>query len=170
MSQGILKLFVKNYILRKPILKFMNVIFGIFGKKFILKHFMHRTIPKRCVLGVFWPAQYVSEVYFTRRRLLLTLLTFFYGYIAFGCIYTLLTLKNKTKKKKKFKFTNSYILGIHSRMVFLLISAKNRETFILTLILFFHFPIKLVLSNYGPFSWSASHIFFFIRVHLKFIL
>ncbi len=66
------------------------------GKK-ILKHFMHRTIPKRCVLGVFRTAQYVSEVYFTWRRLFLTLLTYFYGYNAFGCIYILLTLKNKTK-------------------------------------------------------------------------
>ncbi len=34
----------------EKILKFMNL---IFGKKLILKHFMHRTIPKRCVPGVF---------------------------------------------------------------------------------------------------------------------
>ncbi len=43
----------KYCILRKTILKFMDLIFGIFEKKFILKHFMHRTIPKRCILGVF---------------------------------------------------------------------------------------------------------------------
>ncbi len=24
-------------------------------------------------------------------------------------------------------------------------------------LLFFHFPVKLVLPTYGPFSWSASH-------------
>ncbi len=40
----------------------MNLIFGIFKKKLILKHFTRRTILKRCVLGVFWTAQYVSEV------------------------------------------------------------------------------------------------------------
>ncbi len=89
---------------------------GFLGEKLILIHFMHRTVPKRCVLGVFWTAQYVSEVYFTRRRLLLTLLTYFYEYNAFGCIYILLTLKNKTKN---FPFTNSYTLGIRSWMVFL---------------------------------------------------
>ncbi len=44
---------VKNSILIKTILKFMNRILGIFGKKLILKHFMHRTIPKKGVLGVF---------------------------------------------------------------------------------------------------------------------
>ncbi len=43
----------KNCILRKTILKFMNLIFMIFGKKLILKHFVQRTIPKRRVLGVF---------------------------------------------------------------------------------------------------------------------
>ncbi len=43
----------KYCILRKMILKFMNLIFGIFGKKLIFKYFMYRTIPKRCVLGVF---------------------------------------------------------------------------------------------------------------------
>ncbi len=58
---------------------------------------MHKTISKRCVLGVFWTAQYVSEVYFARRRLLLTLLTSFYGYNTVGYIYILLTLKNKKK-------------------------------------------------------------------------
>ncbi len=79
-------------------LKFMNLIFGIFGKKLILKHFMYRTIPKSCVLGVFWTIQYVSEVYFIRRSLLLTLLTSLYGYNDFGCIYILLTLKNKKQK------------------------------------------------------------------------
>ncbi len=90
--------------MRKTILKFMNLIFGIFVKKLILKHSMHKTIPKKCVLGVFWTAQYVSEVYFTWRRLL-TLLTSFYVYNAFGCIYILLTPKNK---KKKNSFTNLY--------------------------------------------------------------
>ncbi len=135
----------------------------IFGEKLILKHIMHRTIPKRCILGVFWTAQYVSKVYFTLRRLL-TLLTSFYGYNAFGWIYILLTLKNN---KKKLPFTNSYILGICSWMVFLSISAKNQRTFILTWILFFHFPIKLVLPTYSPFSWSSSHfqlIFQFIKI------
>ncbi len=67
----------------------------IFEEKFILKHFMYRTIPKRCVLGVLWTTQYVSKVYFTWRRLRVTLLTSFYGCNAFGCIYILLALKNK---------------------------------------------------------------------------
>ncbi len=75
----------------------MNLIFSISGEKIILKHFMHRTIPKKCILGVFSTAQYIFQVYFTRRSLLLTLLTYFYGYNAFGCIYILPTLKNKTK-------------------------------------------------------------------------
>ncbi len=105
LSPGILKLTVKkNCILRKTILEFMNLIFWFFGKKLILKHFMHRTIPKRYVLGVFWTAQYVSEVYFTWRRLLLTLLTSFYGYNAFRCIYILLN----SKTKQKILFINSY--------------------------------------------------------------
>ncbi len=62
--------------------------------KINLKHFMHWTIPKRCVLGVFRTAQYISEVYFIWRKLLFTLLTS-YGYNAFGCIYILFTLKKK---------------------------------------------------------------------------
>ncbi len=78
----------------------------------------------------------------------------YYGYNAFGCIYILLTLKNK----KKISFANSYILGICSGMVFLSISTKSLETFNLTKILFFHFPVTLVLPTYGPFSRSASHI------------
>ncbi len=129
------------------ILKFMNLILRIFGKKLVLKHFMHRTIPKRCVLGVFWTAQYVSEVYFTRRRFLLTLLTSFYGYNAFRCIYILLTLKNKKTKKIR----SPTLIFWYSWMVFLSISAKNQETLISTWILFFRFPIKLVLPTYGPF-------------------
>ncbi len=96
---------------------------GFFGRKLILKHFMHRTIPKRSVLGVFWTSQYVSEVYFTWRRLLLTLLTSFHGYNAFEGIFILLILKNQ----KKNPVTNSYILGIRSQMVFLSISAKNKK-------------------------------------------
>ncbi len=47
----------KNCILGKMILKFMNLILGIFEKKLILKHFMHRTITKRCNLWVFWTAR-----------------------------------------------------------------------------------------------------------------
>ncbi len=64
-------------------------------EKLILKPFMHRTISNcfKCILN----CQYVSEVYFTWRRLCLTLLTSFYGYNAFGCIYILLTLKNKKR-------------------------------------------------------------------------
>ncbi len=50
---GYFEIGCKNCILKKKtVLKFMNLIFGIFGKKLILKHFMHRTIPKKCVLGV----------------------------------------------------------------------------------------------------------------------
>ncbi len=43
---------------------------------------------------------------------------------AFRCINFFITLK---KKRKKFMFGNSYILGIRSWMVFLLNSAKNQE-------------------------------------------
>ncbi len=61
-------------------------------------------------------------------------------------------------KQKTKKILVHHILGICSWMVFLLISAKNQETFILTWILFFYFPIKLVLPTYGPFSWRTSYI------------
>ncbi len=47
--------------------------FWDFWEKSILKHFLHRTIRERCVLGVFSTAQYVFEVYFIGRRLLLAL-------------------------------------------------------------------------------------------------
>ncbi len=109
-SYSILKLAVKNCILRKTILKFMNLIFGIFGKKLILKHFTHRSIPKRCVLGVFWTEQYVYEIYFTWRRLLLTLLTSFYGCNAFGWIYILLSPKNKRKFRSPTPVFWDYVL------------------------------------------------------------
>ncbi len=33
----------------------MSLIFGIFGKKLILKHFMHRTIPKSVFYEYFEP-------------------------------------------------------------------------------------------------------------------
>ncbi len=42
----------KKLHLRKTILKFMNL---IFGKKLMLKHFMRRIIPKRCVQEYFEP-------------------------------------------------------------------------------------------------------------------
>ncbi len=131
----------------------MNLVLVIFGKKLILKHFMHRTIPKRCVLGVFWSAQYVSEVYFAWRRLLLTLLTYFYGYIAFGCIYILLTLKNK---KQKISLHQLLYFGDVLKGISLDFCEQPRNVHF-DLILFFHFPVKLVLPTYGPFSWSASH-------------
>ncbi len=96
-------------------------------------------------------------VCFTWRRLLLTLLTSFCRYNAFGCIYILLTLKNKKKKSvhQLLYFGDMFLDGIY------LDFCKNQETFILTWILFFHFPVKLVLPAYGPFSWSASHILYF---------
>ncbi len=83
----------------------MKLILGIFGEKFILKHFTRRNIPKRCVLRVFWTAQYVSEVYFTWKRLLFPFLIFFMG-DAFGCFHILLTLK-----KKKIFFRSSTNFG-----------------------------------------------------------
>ncbi len=134
----------------------MNPIFGIFRKKLILKHFMHRTVPKWCVLGVFWTAQYVSEVYFTWRRLLLTLLTSFYGYNAFECIYILLT--QKQQQQINFHSPTVMFWRFVLEWYFSWFLQKNQETFILTWILFFHFPVKLVLPIYGPFSWSTSHI------------
>ncbi len=41
----------------------MSLIFGIFGKKLILKHFMHRTIPKRPV-----PDYFELPLYFTHTQ------------------------------------------------------------------------------------------------------
>ncbi len=79
----------------------------------------------------------------------------FFGYNAFGCIHILLTLKDKSKN---FPFTNSYILGICSWMVFLSISEKTHETFILTWILFFRFPVKSVLWLMAPFH-GEHHIY-----------
>ncbi len=72
---------------------------------------MHGTIPKRCVLGVFWTAQYVFDIYFTWRRLLLTLLTSFYRYNAFRCIYILFALRNR-KKNFRFFFWDLFLNGI----------------------------------------------------------
>ncbi len=89
--------------------------FWDFGRKLIFKHFMHITIPKKCV-GVFWTAQYFSEVYFRWRKLLLTLLTSFYGCNAFGRIYILLTLKTKTKKISIYQlsyFRDMFLNGIY---------------------------------------------------------
>ncbi len=151
----------KNCILRKTIL-FMNLILGIFRKKLILKHFMQRTIPKRCVLGVFWTAQYVSEVYFTWRRLLFKLLTSFYGYNAFRCIYILLTLKNK---QKKFPFTNSYFGDMFLNGISLNFCKIPRNV---------HFELKSVFSlsckiNFAD-LWSlhgAHHIFSFSHNYHK---
>ncbi len=134
----------------------MNLIFGTFGKKVILKHFMRRIVLKRCVLGVFWTAQYVSEVYFTWRRVPLSL---WYLCMSITLLGVLVFNSYSKTKQKKFPFTNSYILGICSWMAFLLISAKSQEMLILIWILFFHSPVKLVLRTYGPFSWSASQIF-----------
>ncbi len=81
----------------------------------------------------------------------------------FICITPLVvfTFYSHSKTNKKISFTNSYILGICSWMAFLLISAKNWETFILTWILLFCFPIKLVLQTKVPFH-GAHHIFFFL--------
>ncbi len=150
----------KKNILRKTILKFMNQICGIFGKKLILKHFMNRTISKRCVLGSilnrltrFWGLFYMKKAPF-------------YIFVIFLWVQLLrmyLYFTRTQKQIKKFLFTNSYIFGICSWMVFLSIFAKNQETFILTWILLFRVPIKLVLSTYGPFSWRASHIFQYNR-------
>ncbi len=91
----------------------MNLIFGIFKKKLILKHFMHRTISKRCVLGVFWTVQYVFEVNFTWRGFLLTFLTSFYGYHAFGCIYIFThTQKKKNSIHQLLYFRDMFLNGI----------------------------------------------------------
>ncbi len=77
----------------------------ISGKKLIVKHFMRRTVPKRCVLGVFWTIQYVSEVNFTWRRLLFTLVTSFYGYLYFT--------RSKTKKSVQLlHFGDIFLNGI----------------------------------------------------------
>ncbi len=35
---------------------------------------------------------------------------------------------------------------------------KKSRNVLFDLILFFHFPVKLVLPTYGLFSWSASHM------------
>ncbi len=74
-------------------------------------------------------------LFYTKKAPSYTLTSFYGCYNAYGYIYILLKLKNK----KKFPLTNSYILGICSWMVFLSISAKNQEKFILTRLLFFTF-------------------------------
>ncbi len=103
-----------------------------FWEKLILKHFMHRTIPKRCILGVFWTTQYVYEVYFTWWRVLLTRLTSFYDQLLY--------------------FGDMFLNGIS------LDFSKKPRNIHFDLILFFHFPVKLVLSTYGPFSRCASQL------------
>ncbi len=100
----------------------MHLVLGIFGKQLIVKLFMHRTLPKRCVLLVFWTAQYISEVYFTWGRLLLTLWHLFMGITPLGVF---LFYSHSKTKQKKCLFTNSSILEICSWMVFLLICAKK---------------------------------------------
>ncbi len=132
----------------------MNVIFGIFGKKLILKHLMHRTNSKKvCSRSVLnRPIRFWGLLH---RKLLLTPLTSFYGYNAFGCIYILLTLKNK---KQKISLHQLLHFGdMFSNGIFLDFCKKPR-TVHFDLILFFHFPVKLVLPTNGLFSWSASHI------------
>ncbi len=105
----------ENWILRKMTVKFIILIFGIFGKKFILKHYMHRNIPKGRVLGVLQPSPHESEVYFTWRRLFLTLLISFPAYASVNFLhFTPHTLKWKIYY---FPFTHFYILGICSWMV-----------------------------------------------------
>ncbi len=62
-----------------------------------------QKVCSRSILNV----QYVSKVYFTRRMLLVTLLTSFYRYNAFGCVYILLTLKNEKQKISLHQFLYS---------------------------------------------------------------
>ncbi len=84
-----------------------------------------------------------------------TLLTSFYGYNAFGCIYIWLTLKNKKiSLYQLLYFRDMFLNGISLNF------CKKPRNVHFDLILFFHFPVKLVLLTYGPFSWSASCIFF----------
>ncbi len=71
--------------------------FGDFWEKINFETFYAQKYSQKVCSKSILNAQYVYEVYFTWRRPLLTLLTFFYGYNAFGCIYILLILKNKTK-------------------------------------------------------------------------
>ncbi len=114
---------------------------------------MHKTIPKRCVLGVFWTAQYVSEIYFTRRRLLPTLWHLFYGYNAFGCICILLTFKNKIRTVS---VCHSYILRICSWIVFLLISAKKTRNV--------HFDLNFIFSLSYKISFADLRSLFMERI------
>ncbi len=61
-----------------------------------------------------------------------------------------------SKTKTKNSIHQLLVLGLCSWMVYF---CKKTRTFILIWILFFHFPIKLVLPTYGPFSWSKSHMY-----------
>ncbi len=146
----------KNCILRKMILKFMNLIFEVLGKKLlILKHFMHRTISKRCVLRVFWTTKYVSEVYFTGRRCLLTLLTSFYGYNALGVF--IFYSPSKTKRKKIsihqiLHFEDMFLHGVSLNF------CKKLRNVHFDLNSVFSLSCKIVLPTYGPFSWSTSYV------------
>ncbi len=138
-----------NCILSETILKFMNL---IFGKKLILKHFMHRTIPKWCVLGVFWTAQYISNVYFTWWRLLLTLLISFMGITPLGVFIFYSHSKTKKFRSQLLYFGGTFLNGIS------LDFCKKPKNIHFDLNLFFHLPTELVLQTYGPFSWSASQL------------
>ncbi len=145
---GYFEIGCKKLHFEKKDFKFMNLILRIFGNKLILKHFMDRTIPKMRFPGVSWTAQYVSKVYFTWRRLLLTLLTSFYGYNAFGCIYILLTLKNKKQKislHQLLYFRDMFLNGI---------SFDFCKKVHFDLILFFHFPVRPV-THLGYAMWAT---------------
>ncbi len=97
LSQGVLKLAVKNCILKKMILKFMNLIFGISEEKINFETFYGQNYSQKvCSRSTLNHPIRFWGLFYTKKAPSHTL-TYFYGYNAFWCIHILLTLKNKKK-------------------------------------------------------------------------
>ncbi len=134
----------ENCILRKSTLKFIILIFGIFKRKCILKHYMRRNISSRSVIGVLYAVQHVSEVYFTWRRLLITVLIFFYAFNAsVNFLHFTLTLKRNIIFHSHILIFCGYVL----ECFFSRFQQKTPKILILTWISFFCSPVKLDLPT-----------------------
>ncbi len=77
--------------------------FWDFWKRSILKHFIPRTIPKRCVLRVFWPPNTFLRL-ILRNEVSLHFWHLFMGITPLGAFI----FYSHSKTKKKFPFINSY--------------------------------------------------------------
>ncbi len=91
---------LKNCILRKTILKFMNLIFGIFEKKINFKTFYAQNYSQKVCSRSILNRPILFEVCFTGRRHLLTLWHLFTGITALGVF--VFYSHSKTKEIKNF--------------------------------------------------------------------